>query len=491
MNKLVSYEAPKGVPLRYDFKVRARIPGGTWQEIAVYEAKVDMHHVSLASMAYFDMEGTVEVEIEYADKCVEEVTIRPLSAGVVHERTGDVIQLTLNQPCKLSIEVNQNRFNNLHLFANPVETGAPQPEDAAVLVLKPAIHRTEDIYRLTTELPALEDTAPRVIYFAPGMHYLEETVLRIPSNTTVYVAGGAVVVGSFVCERVENVRICGRGILYLSEFSRFSAFRGVRIVFSRNIAVEGIILLDPPHYSIYIGKSEQITIDNFKSFSTRGWSDGIDMMASSDIQIRDVFLRTSDDCIAVYGSRWDYRGDTRRISVSDSILWADVAHPLMIGTHGDHEHDGDMIEDIAFCNIDILEHHEPQENYWGALAINAGDHNTVRRVTYDNIRVDDFELGQLVDIRVVWNKDYNPAPGRCIEDVTFRSIRYRGGNSNPNRIYGYDAQRQISNITFVDLTINEEVILDAAQGNFAVNEFAQNVVFMKSDENTVSGGEFN
>ncbi|QUL53414.1 hypothetical protein KDC22_23905 [Paenibacillus tritici] len=489
MNKLTVYEAPEGVPLRHDFKVRACVPGGVWQDIAVYEAKVDMHEVRLASMAYFDMRGTVNVEIEYDEAAIEEVVIRPLSAGTAYERQGNVIRLTLDRPCKLSIEINGNRFNNLHLFANKPESAAPQPDAAGVLLLKPAIHRTEDIYRLAEELAVLSPGAPRVIYFAPGMHYLEETVLRIPSDTTVYLAGGAAVVGSFVCEQVEKVRICGRGIIYLSQFSRFSAFRGVRIVFSRDIAVEGITLLDPPHYSIYIGKSERVRIDNFKSFSTRGWSDGIDMMASSDIEIRDVFLRTSDDCIAVYGSRWDYQGDTRRVSVTHSILWADVAHPLMIGTHGDHERDGDIIEDIEFRNIDILEHHEPQENYQGAMAINAGDHNTIRNVTYDNIRVEGFEQGRLVDLRVVWNKDYNPAPGRLIENVVFRNINYTGDNAQPSRIHGYDVERRVEGVTFVGLVINGKPVLDASVGNFDVNTFTKRVSFLEADQPIAGEGK--
>ncbi|WHX47775.1 hypothetical protein QNH46_16705 [Paenibacillus woosongensis] len=105
-------------------------------------------------------------------------------------------------------------------------------------------------------------------------------------------------------------------------------------------------------------------------------------MASSDVEIDDVFLRTSDDCIAIYGTRWDYRGGTSRVKVRNSVLWADVAHPIMIGTHGDYEKEGDTIEDIVFENLDILEHHEPQENDWGAMAINAGDKNTVRNVRY-------------------------------------------------------------------------------------------------------------
>ncbi|KRE92061.1 hypothetical protein ASG89_33950 [Paenibacillus sp. Soil766] len=90
------------------------------------------------------------------------------------------------------------------------------------------------------------------------------------------------------------------------------------------------------------------------------WSDGIDIMACFHIDIEDIFMRNSDDCIAVYGTRWDFYGDTRYVTVRNSVLWADVALPIMMGTHGDHHKDGDTIEHICFENIDILEHHELQ-----------------------------------------------------------------------------------------------------------------------------------
>ncbi len=477
MNKVVVYEAPKGAVGREDFAVRVRVPGGEWQDVFVYEVKVDMHEVRRASMVYFDMSGTVEVEVEGLLEPVEQAMIRPLSVGIVYRREGNRISFSLDRPRKLSIEVNGQRFSNLHLFANPLETDVPDPEADHVLFLKPAIHRTEDIYRLAQTPKGPDGKTPDTLYFGPGFHWLEEGILRIPSGTTVYVAGGAVVAGSFVCERVEDVVIRGRGVLYLGDYHRFSALRGVRIVFSRNIEVEGIIAVDPPHYSIYLGKSEHVRIRNFKSFSTRGWSDGIDMMACSHIEIDDVFLRTSDDCIAIYGTRWDYVGDTRHVTVRNSVFWADVAHPLMIGTHGDHHRDGDTIEDVLFENIDILEHHEPQLNYMGVMAINAGDKNTVRKVVYRNIRVEDFELGRLVDIRVIWNKDYNPVPGRRIEDIRFEGIEYNGANRNPSQIFGFDGERTVSGVRFSGLRINGAEILDPVQGKFEMNGYTADVTF--------------
>jgi hypothetical protein len=148
-----------------------------------------------------------------------------------------------------------------------------------------------------------------------------------------------------------------------------------------------------------------------------------------------------------------------------------------MGTHGDHGGKGDTIENIHFENIDILEHHEPQENYWGAMAINAGDMNVIKDVTFENIRVEDFELGQLLDIRVVFNKKYNPVPGNRIQNITFKNIDYNGRNEKPSRIYGYDSERTIEDVSFSNLRINGRMIRSADSEYFNMNEYAHHITF--------------
>jgi hypothetical protein len=174
------------------------------------------------------------------------------------------------------------------------------------------------------------------------------------------------------------------------------------------------------------------------------------------------------------------------VTVRDSILWADVAHAINTGLHGNYHADGDTIEHIRFENIDILEHHERQVNYWGAIAINAGDKNTVRDVVYDDIRVEDFEEGQLLDVRVVYNPDYNPAPGRRVENIAFRNITYNGHNNNPSRIHGFSDEYAVEDVTFVNLRINGQLITDSKTGNFDVNEYASGVVFRVEQDSPFS-----
>ena len=98
------------------------------------------------------------------------------------------------------------------------------------------------------------------------------------------------------------------GILYLADFARFSSINGIRLNHSRDILLEGLIFINPPHYTVSLGDCEDVTIRNIKSFSCEGWSDGVDMMSSRRVLVEDCFLRTSDDCVAIYGSRWDNYG---------------------------------------------------------------------------------------------------------------------------------------------------------------------------------------
>jgi len=465
------YPLPDGLPLNPDYTVRVRSKGGEWLEASTLTVKVDMHQVREAALTRFDFAGEVEVEVICHRERVERAELRPAARDIrVQISDTGVIRFTLSRPHKLSLEINGDRFHNLHLIAKTVDDARPDLADPAVAVVKPGIHRTDELLALLAE-------ERRTLYFAPGLHHIEEVLLRLPSDTTVYLAGGAVLAGSLVCDRVREVSIRGRGMIYLADFGRFSAFRGIRLVLAEAIEVRGISVIDPPHYSIYLGQSSGVRISDFESFSTRGWSDGIDMMACQDIEIEDVFMRNSDDCIAIYADRWSYRGDSRRITVRDSVLWADVAHPVHIGIHGNHQGAGSVIEQIRFENIDILEHDEPQDGYQGCLAINAGDRNTVRHVTFEQIRIEPFERGRLLDLRVVRNPVYNPEPGSGIRHIRFAHVAARVREGTRSRIEGYDAERSVEEIEIENLSINGVKILDAEAGHIEIGPHTRNIKF--------------
>lgn len=470
------YPVPKGAVLQEDYCLRVRSVGTEdWHELKAYRVKVDMHDVRCASMAYFDFSGKVEVEITFPKfYTVYRVDIRPVSLGMWADKEAKRITFVLDKPVNLSVEVNKDRFHNLHLFAGAMEE-MPDKTGENVLVVSGSLEKPGF---LGDGINAQLETMPegRMLYVEPGIYYIGESVWHLPSHTHIYLEGGAILIGGLALEHGEGLQISGRGILYLADYHRFSSINGIRLNHSRDIAIENLIFINPPHYTVSLGDCEDVLIRNIKSFSCEGWSDGVDMMSCRRVLVEGCFLRTSDDCVAIYGSRWDNYGGSREITVRNMTLWADVAHPTMIGTHGDYRQEGDVIEDITFENIDILEHHEFQPGYLGALAINAGDKNLVRNVTYRDIRIEPFEHGKILDFQVKWNQDYNPAPGRGIRDILVENVRVLSGDGEEaSVIAGYSGEFPVQDVRIRDFYRDGRKAQSLKEAGIVVGNFAENV----------------
>ena len=423
-----------------DYTVCARVLGGEWQDLFEYNVQVDMDNVQNASMVQFDMGSPVEIRVKKNNGRIYDVDIRPFSKGIKYVVDRNVIFFTLDKPQYLSIEFNGDRLHNLHLFANPLETETYTESKEGIMYFEPGVHRPKD---------------------------LPNNQIQIPSNTTVYLAPGAVVKAKLLVDKAENVRIIGRGILD-------HPIRGIEVTHSKNILIDGITVVNPDHYTIFGGEADGLTIKNLKSFSCKGWSDGIDLMSCQNIVIDNIFMRNSDDCIAIYGHRWNFWGDTQNILLQNSILWADIAHPINIGGHGNPDgHPGDRVGNITVRNVDILEHDEDDVPYQGCMAIDAGDKNLVHDVLFEDIRVENIQEGRLFHINVRFNAKYDKEPGHGIENVTFRNVRYDGVGEKPSVLKGYDAQRGIKNVTFENIFVNGQKMKDIK--GFQTNEFIQGI----------------
>ncbi len=423
-----------------DYTVRVRVPGGQWQDLYEYKVMVNMDSEQPASMVNFDFSGRVELMVKKNNGRVEDVDIRPLSKEYEFRREGNIVTFFMDEPDNISVEFNGDKHHNLHVFANPLETSVP------------------------------EAGAENVIRFDEGVHVPPDGQdgFIIPSGSEVYLAPGSVVKGVLICQNVKDVHIYGRGLLVNPK-------RGIQIEYSENVSVEDIIVVNPRHYTLFGGQSKGINVRNIRSFSCKGWSDGIDIMSCSDVFVDGVFMRNSDDCIAVYGPRWEYRGDCRNVTVQNSTLWADIAHPINMGIHGyTGDGIGNILENISFRNIDILEHDEDDPDYEGCMAICCGDMNLIRDVSYEDIRVERIEEGRLFHIAVVYNEKYCSAPGRGVENVLFRNISCPDvPDLQPSLIKGYDAERMVRDVRFENVMINGRRMRDIS--GFMSNEFIENV----------------
>ena len=439
--EIITYPVPMGIYYARhndDYTVKVRQTGEKdWVDLFEYNVKVDMDTKSDATMVQFDFSGKVEVLVQKNNGELRSAVVRPLSKGIQPEIDGNFLLFTLDKPQKLSVEFNGDRLNNLHVFANPIIENVPDKND------------------------------PNVMYFESGIHEPTDVAgkcFRIPSNTTVYLEGGAVLKGCLTCDSVENVKILGHGMLLEPQ-------QGISVAYSKNVLIDGITVVNSRHYTVSGGQSQGITIKNLKSFSYQGWSDGLDFMSCSDVVIDDVFLRNSDDCIAIYTHRWNYYGDSRNIRVLNSTLWADIAHPINIGTHGNTKTGDEVLEDILFKNIDILEHDEDDRDYQGCMTINVGDHNLAQNITFEDIRVEHIQEGQLFHLRVMYNQKYNTGPGRGVRNITFRNISCTGKYISPSLMEGYDKNRKVENILFENIMLNGKRITSLEELNIDKKDF--------------------
>ena len=208
-------------------------------------------------------------------------------------------------------------------------------------------------------------------------------------------------------------------------------------------------------YSIYAGNTNGLVVDNIKAISAAQWSDGFDSMATSNVVIKNCFFRTNDDCIAIYGSRWNNKGDSRNYEVYDCILWADNAHAINMGNHGSNlASDPDVIENIWFHDIEILEVHSI--NWTGAFSVMCGGENILRNVTVERVNAE-FSQSDLIRLRFVRDSEHY---GTVIENFTFRDIYFEPKGVQEVGVYlqGQSKARPVKGVTFENVWIGNQKI---------------------------------
>jgi hypothetical protein len=467
--KVRLYPAPEGADLSdaYSVKVEGR-------PVAVYQVKVAPEdktrrwlamsdkpnsgdYYEVAAMAYFDMNAPVRVTVEVGT-AVHSAKILPTSAGVVPQIQGNGISFTLNEPCKLNIEINGEWVKSLHLFANPFETDVPDPND------------------------------PDVIWFGPGIHEIEP--MTVGSNKTVYIAGGAIVrgvtngkyyhggvpgypgecchVGVFMFDG-DHIRLRGRGIFDGGKLGMPP--RRLRLFWERgsDIVLQDVIVLDPPAWTMPVWDSQNVRFDNLKIIGFRANSDGIDIYNSTDVTVNNCYIRSLDDLVVIKA----FLKDTRRVTVENCVFFNQLAHPFEIGS----ELYGAAVSDIVWRNCDVI-HDQGRE--WTFRIMNSGD-SEVSNVTYENIRVEECAPNnRLISLGLNFGHDgYHPPSYASpeygkIRNVLFKDITVKSDQPLQVILDGHDVVHTIDGVTFRNVRINGQPL--TRQG-VQSNEFVYNLKF--------------
>ena len=393
----------------------------------------------------FDKPLKVRIKPSRAFHCVR---IRP--GKVDFEVNNGVIEFVLAKPSKLSIELDGNIFENLFLFAEDTQYEIPQTNDDNVIV------------------------------FGKGVHIVEEDIV-LTSGQTLYLEAGSFVYGC-VKATGENVKILGRGVLCGARMNHnVKLLRDYLCSVSHceNVLIKDIFMLDSPMWTLKLYDCKNVVVDNIKQISWNENGDGIDVCKSDSVEIKNVFLRNSDDNISIKTrARTNeinlYGYSCKNVFVHDSILWADKAHCMLVGPEATM-HQKSEFSNIRFENIICLEHCEFMDEYQGVMAIFAADESIIDNVSWKNIEVYNISFGRLISIK--YTSVYAAGIGKAVKNIRYENIKYYGNQIFPDVIFGYDEEHIVENVTIKDMYVSGVKQTETYNG-ISINAFTKNIQFI-------------
>lgn len=270
-DKLITYMVPKEFPLEGSPEFTVSVNGvytGVYNDLNYWKGNV--------GFCYFDFQSGYDVWVSVTSATsFASYKLFPASTQINSKRNGNTIHFKINKADHNFTIVYDKDYQGkaIHLFANSIDKKMPDPADTTV------------------------------IFFAPGYHDLRKLYkdgdLVIGGDQIVYIAGGAVVDGEISIYKGTRAKEGGRGMIMNTRNQML-----LTVAESLECKVEGIVVHGhrAPGWITGINRSQHITFDGLKIISTRNAStDGCDISNSSHITLRNLFIRSCDDAIAIKG----------------------------------------------------------------------------------------------------------------------------------------------------------------------------------------------
>ncbi len=391
-------------------------------------------------------------------KAFREFVVRPACYGIKAERHGDAIDLVIADPSqRISLELDGDRAHNLFLLPEkPIAEQPPRGEG--------------------------------VIYYGRGVH--EVGRIDLHSNQTLYLDEGAMVYGYVRAYDADHVTIAGRGTLCGAHEPHCDEQRTQLINIERctNLTLRDVTLIDSPAWTVRIKRCHKVSIDNLKVICWILNSDGIDICNSSDVEIRNCFFRTYDDCITIKNQEQSVE-NCERVLVERCTAWTDCANGFLVGPECGTALDPQcsQIRQVVFRDCIVLEtpalaDSREGDDGWrsGCAAINARvwayknkGGGALSDVLFERIMIDDLDGGRPLAADLEGDGERTGS----LSEVTFRDICFEGRNYLAGQIRGADQQHPIKGITFENVRFNGKRILHRASADVIFNEYVNSLKF--------------
>ena len=436
-----------------------------------------IEQTELCGMVRFALDGhggaspakaTVKVT---AAKDFTDVKIRPLSRNVAIKRDGRTVTFDIIRPGGYSVEFD-GYHNNLHVFADPKDSGSPQSVVAAQKTLP-----------------------PNAIVFGPGVHDIGIRTLK--SGDTVYIDPGAIVYGGFHASNVTDIAVLGRGILDAGRIKEKILFPatgdGHEAVKNakrwhtfdfrncRNIKIDGIVIRDSLLYNIAMWGCEDIAVSNVKIVGQwRFNTDGIDLHNCRRAKVTDCFARTYDDTFC-FKAHEGY-GNCEDCVFERCVAWNDWGKAFEVGVECRAEH----LRRLVFRDCDCI-----HSVSW-TMDVSNVDYGRVSDVTFDNIRVEKDDPMPASQLQATDASPFDPTKGLKAPPRLFCGIVHFHHEYSKENGGKWSGGGHIDGVTIRDV----DVITDGRKplimfGAIDANHRPENIVFENLKVNGVAVNEGN
>jgi hypothetical protein len=483
-NQLTTYvDPPAGQASFADFAAQVSTPGGSYSNLFCYLARMykqgadDLDHgVSnqLTGFVMFDCAGSVQLRITYNAGALTSAKVWPLAYGITPTISGNVITFSMTGPKNVVLEVNDNMYEALSIFANPMETNVPSSSDPNVMFFGPGVYQYGSDSRITRLTVKTHE----------GSGTCTEDVITVPTGTTVYLQGGAVVKAqirtnpfwnesNWTTNQVSknNITIRGRGVVDCSQWcgnftnadkSSEPELPGIVLFNANNTKVEGVVVLNPERQQVHLMGSNHCSIDNVKGFTSLLEGDGIVCTGSDSYDtIKNCFIRCADDAHVC-------DGNNNNIIWDNNVLFPMRTHAFILGVGG-----GNISNYIARnCYVECFIQFPTYRGVFGIY----GCSGTLQNLTFQNIKIERTNVGGMLEI---YPYSYWNSCGANIKTIEFNHIYY---SSNPTNDYwspisGTGSSNTVNGINFDSCYFDGNLVTDSYSGHLAIGSYVSNVKF--------------
>jgi hypothetical protein len=321
----------------------------------------------------------------------------------------------------------------------------------------------QPVWFIYIDAPNQHEPTGDVIRFEAGkIHNVGKLV--VSSNQTVWIEPGAIVYGNINATDATNVTIAGGGVLSGKLHGASGHFRRlITLQRCRDVVVAGILMIEPTGWMLVPALCDHVHIHHIKQIGEVVSSDGIDVVACSNVVIEDCMLRNNDDCVVIKSSiqrdpdtmeKLHWCRDVSDVLVQRCSFWnAKSGNAMEIG----FECACDRMERITFRDIDVIGAH----GFGGVFTIHNGDRALITDILYEDIRVEHF-WDLFVDFRIMASRWSTDDQRGQIRNVTLRNIHTCDDIYNtPSLIGGWDARHTVEHITFDNVHVGPRHIRNA------------------------------